>query len=108
MTFFFFFFFFFYSTSPRNTLTHHVLESTAVTFTTVVFINNIFLSCNEIVGLSWFEKEACTTGSTKLDGIALAVKDRKYDEAKLLEKMAGLIENKLFFGIFSIFDKERL
>ncbi|KAI8049300.1 hypothetical protein BDF21DRAFT_456948 [Thamnidium elegans] len=84
--------------SPRNTLTHHVLESTAVTFTTVVFINNIFLSCNDIVGLSWFEKEACTTGSTKLDGIALAVKDRKYDEAKLLEKMAGLIENKLFFG----------
>ncbi|ORX47988.1 hypothetical protein DM01DRAFT_1292399 [Hesseltinella vesiculosa] len=62
---------------PRNPLLQRSLERTAATFTTVSIINNLFLSNNDVIDLSWFEKEVQTTGSTKWDGVVFAIKNKR-------------------------------
>lgn len=40
--------------SPRNPLVHRTLERTAAVYTTVTIINNLFLSSNDIIDLTWY------------------------------------------------------
>ncbi|KAG1142859.1 hypothetical protein G6F37_012565 [Rhizopus arrhizus] len=64
-------------TSPRNPLQYVCMERTTASLTTVFILNNLFLSNNDIVNLGWFEREIQTTGATKWDGMAFAIKDKK-------------------------------
>ncbi|KAI7858664.1 hypothetical protein BDC45DRAFT_425541, partial [Circinella umbellata] len=62
---------------PRNPLQHACMERTAPSLTTVLILNNLFLSNNDIIDLGWFEREIQTTSTTKWDGVAFAVKDKR-------------------------------
>ncbi|KAG0164919.1 hypothetical protein DFQ28_009507 [Apophysomyces sp. BC1034] len=64
-------------TSRRNPLTRRTLERTAATFTTVAIVNNLFLSSNDVIDLTWFEKEIQVTGCTKWDGVAFVIKNQR-------------------------------
>ncbi|KAG1470671.1 hypothetical protein G6F56_002547 [Rhizopus delemar] len=63
--------------SPRNPLQYVCMERTTASLTTAFILNNQFLSNNDIVDFGWFEREIQTTSTTKWDGVAFAIKDKK-------------------------------
>ncbi|KAL4210290.1 hypothetical protein AB4K20DRAFT_1524894 [Rhizopus microsporus] len=62
-------------TSPRNPMQYTSLERTAASFSTVVILNNLFFSSNDIIDLAWFERVALMTEKKeKDDEVKIAIK----------------------------------
>lgn len=69
-------------TSSRNPMQHTALERTAASLTTAQILNYLFLSENDVLDLNWFEKECKLVKSTKWDGVAFCVKNKKFTLAE--------------------------
>ncbi|CAO3698575.1 unnamed protein product [Rhizopus stolonifer] len=55
--------------SPKNPLDNRVLERSAAVQTSIVINNNLLLVVNDIVELSWLEREYFGANKTKWDGV---------------------------------------
>ncbi|KAI8638120.1 hypothetical protein BD408DRAFT_453816 [Parasitella parasitica] len=63
--------------SPNNPLNSKSLERTAAVHTSIIIINRLFLSVNDIIELGWLEREYYATHKTKWDGVLFKVDDHK-------------------------------
>ncbi|KAG1140431.1 hypothetical protein G6F37_010678 [Rhizopus arrhizus] len=63
--------------SPNNPLNSKSLERTAAVHTSIIIIDRLFLSVNDIIELGWLEREYYATHKTKWDGVLLKVDDHK-------------------------------
>ncbi|KAI8330396.1 hypothetical protein EDC96DRAFT_548954 [Choanephora cucurbitarum] len=63
--------------SPNNPLNSKTLERTAAVHTSIIIINRLFLSVNDIIELGWLEREYYATQKAKWDGVLFKVDDHK-------------------------------
>ncbi|KAG0755671.1 hypothetical protein G6F57_008406 [Rhizopus arrhizus] len=63
--------------SPNNPLNSKSFERAAAVHTSIIIINRLFLSVNDIIELGWLEREYYATHKTKWDGVLLKVDDHK-------------------------------
>ncbi|KAI7894362.1 uncharacterized protein EV154DRAFT_415120, partial [Mucor mucedo] len=78
--------------SPQNPINKTMLERTSAAYLIIYLINQLFLSNNDVIELSWLEREFSLTGRRTFDGILFKVKNKSI--APVLIEFSGGINDK--------------